>query len=189
MAATKSGEAMTFAISMATAFYGASSEQVKVIKDGASSVFKTKSSQPEVALYGFATGCIADMVAQLNAGLVESVRLVVAGEVLADFLAMAQEALNEKSIPVAAVLTAAAFEDCLRRLAEEKAGVTARIKLELIISELKNQGVLSGGEPALAQGFLKFRNDSLHADWAQVNESQIAGCLGFLRPLILKHFS
>jgi hypothetical protein len=102
---------------------------------------------------------------------------------------MAQEALSERKVAVAAVLTSAAFEDCMRRLAQEKAGLTDRIKLELVIAELKDKGVLLGGEPGIAQSFLKFRNDSLHADWDKVEDSQVSSCLALLNSLIIKHLS
>jgi hypothetical protein len=182
-AAVKSGEAVAFAISMATALYGASSQQVEVMKD---QVSKYKN---DVDLYQFAKGCIANMVAEVKSGLVKDIRLSIAGEIMADLLAMAREALAQRAVPVAAVLTAAAFEDFMRRLAQEKAGVSNRIKLDEVIRELKDKGVLQGGEPGVAQSFLKFRNDSLHADWNNVTESQVSSCLGFLDSLLVKHLS
>jgi hypothetical protein len=102
---------------------------------------------------------------------------------------MAREALAENSVPVAAVLASAAFEDLMRRLAQEKAGITDRIKLDQILIQLKEKGVLQGGEPGVAQSFLKFRNDSLHADWKNVTESQVSSCLGLLDSLVVKHLS
>lgn len=35
----------------------------------------------------------------------------------------------------------------------------------------------------------KTRNDSLHADWANVQHSQVQSCIGFIEPLLVKHFS
>jgi hypothetical protein len=69
-----------------------------------------------------------------------------------------------------------------------EAGITSRIKLDQIIIELKDKGILQGGEPGVAQSFLKFRNDSLHADWKNVTEAQVSSCLALLDPLIVKHF-
>jgi hypothetical protein len=76
----------------------------------------------------------------------------------------------------------------MRRLAQEKAGITSRIKLDQILVELKDRGILQGAEPGVAQSFLKFRNDSLHADWNNVTEPQVTSCLGLLDSLIVKHF-
>jgi hypothetical protein len=55
--------------------------------------------------------------------------------------------------------------------------------------ELKEKGILQGGEPGLAQSFLKFRNDSLHADWNNVTEPQVTSCLALLDSLIGKRLS
>ena len=180
-AAVKTGEAATFAVSMATAFYGPQSQQLEVIKR------QLDKHANDVDRYDFARGCINNMAAELKSGLVQNIRLSIAGEILADLINLAREALVERATPVAAVLTAAAFEDLMRRLAQEKAGITSRIKLEEVIRELKDKGVLQGGEPGVAQSFLKFRNDSLHADWNNVTESQVTSCLGLLDTLIVKH--
>jgi hypothetical protein len=59
--------------------------------------------------------------------------------------------------------------------------------LEQVLTDLKEKGVLQGGESGVAQSFLKFRNDSLHADWSNVTESQVSSCLGLLDSLIIKH--
>jgi hypothetical protein len=189
-AGQKSGEALTFAISMGTAFYGANSPQIESIRRRVESISKEKgSTYPEIAVYDFALGCIRNMAAEIKGGLVQSIRLGIVGEVLADLVSMAKEALNEKSVEVAAVLTAAAFEGLMRRLGQEKAGIATRIKLDQVLMELKEKGILQGGEPGVAQSFLKFRNDSLHADWNNVTESQVSSCLGLLDSLIIKHLS
>ena len=77
----------------------------------------------------------------------------------------------------------------MRRLAEEKAGITSRMKLDQILMEPKNNGILEGGEPGLAQSFLKFRDDSLHANWQTFEEPQVSSCLGMLDSSIVKLFS
>jgi len=184
------GEALQFAISMATTFYGPTSPQVQMITRRADAIPKDKNNAfTNIVIYEFSYGCIKNMAAEISAGLVQNIRLGIAGEILADLIGLARDALNSKAISVAAVLTAAAFEDLMRRLALEKAGVTSRPKLEEVIRELKDKAVLQGGEPGVAQSFLKFRNDSLHADWSKVTESQVTSCLGLLDTLIVKHLS
>ena len=185
-----SGEALSFAISMASAFYGPDSNQVDMIKRRAESLPREKgNAYPHIMIYEFASGSIANMVAEIKGGLVGSIRLGIVGEVIADLIGMAREKLAQSSVQVAAVLTAAAYEDLMRRLAQEKAGITSRIRLEEVIIELKDKGILQGGEPGVAQSFLKFRNDSLHADWKNVTEAQVSSCLGLLDSLIVKHLS
>ena len=57
-------------------------------------------------------------------------------------------------------------------MGEEFAGVTSRPKLQDVIAALKDAGVLKGGQVGTAQSYLRFRNDSLHADWNAADRSQ-----------------
>ena len=90
---------------------------------------------------------------------------------------------------MSAVLIAAAFEDLMRRMGTEFAGVVGRPSLQDVITALKDAGVLKGGEIGTAQSFLKFRNDSLHADWANVSRVQVESCTAFVDSMLVKHFS
>jgi hypothetical protein len=74
-------------------------------------------------------------------------------------------------------------------MGSEIAGVVARPKLEAVIIALKDAGIFKGGEVGIARSYLKFRNDSLHADWANVQESQVQSCIVFIEVLLVKHFS
>ena len=125
-------------------------------------------------------------------GTVGSLALRGAGASLGDILGLAKEALeggSGNSKNVAAVLAAAAYEDTLRRMAESFAGVTDRRDLQDVISALKSAGVLQGASIATAIGYLKFRNDALHADWAKLDESVIRSIIPFVETLLLKQFS
>ena len=89
---------------------------------------------------------------------------------------------------VAAVLTAAAFEDTIRRLST-KYGIADHEKVADILEELKKQGVLQGPQVGIAQSYLSFRNKALHAKWGEVDLSAIESALAFTEQLLLKHFS
>jgi hypothetical protein len=186
----KSTELYQFAISFLSALYGPSSVQVKALTDSANAIQKMPAAYS--AIQAHCQGVIQAAVDDVKAGLVMNVRAQIEGEVLGDLLALAKTALADKGdsgMQVAAVLTAAAFEDVLRRLAADKIGLTTRPKLEQVILELKNADVLRGGEISLANGYLKFRNDSLHADWSNVVRPQVEGCMSLVESLLLKHFS
>jgi hypothetical protein len=137
-------------------------------------------------------GSLRALKADVEQGLIGSVALQASGAVLGDFLGLAKVALSNGGQPelnVASVLAAAAFEDTLRRLAEVKAGLTDRPKLEDVIGRLKSAGVLVGASVATANGYLKFRNDSLHADWKNMTPDVVAGCMAFVEGLLQQHFS
>jgi|KBSMisStandDraft_5_1062788.scaffolds.fasta_scaffold540470_2 hypothetical protein len=137
-------------------------------------------------------GALKSLRADVSAGLTSNIAMQASGLELGDFLALAKQALDghkdgEKN--VAAVLVAAAFEDTLRRLAEVKAGVTDGPKLEQVIGKLKAAGTLAGAAISTATSGLKFRNDSLHADWDNIDKVTIGTYLAFVEGLLLKHFS
>lgn len=137
-------------------------------------------------------GSLRAMRADVEAGLIGNIERRAAGEVIADMLGLAKEALAEGTDGaknVAAVLAAAAFEDTIRKMGTAFAGVTDRPPLADVIGALKAAGVLVGAPLTIALGYLKFRNDSLHADWAQLNAAAVASCLGFVEGLVLQHLS
>jgi hypothetical protein len=183
-----------FAASMLTALYGPGSAQVKQFQDSFAAVQKQAQNGGglDSHLHHLARGVIRNTIAELEAGLIVNLRATIAGEVLVELIRLAKDALidqTEAAKNIAAVLVAAAYESLIRRMGEEFAGVAGRPKLEEVIGSLKTASVLKGGQIATAQSYLKFRNDSLHADWRNVDRSQVESCLAFSESLLLKHFS
>jgi hypothetical protein len=137
-------------------------------------------------------GTLRNIKGEVQAGLIKSVRALLTGEIVSELLVLAREILSDQSegaMKVSSVLVAAAFEDIIRRMGTEFASVTTRAKLEEVITTLKQKDTLKGGEVTTALGYLKFRNDSLHADWTKVERTQVASCLAFVEALLVKHFS
>jgi hypothetical protein len=185
-------EATQFTTSMLTALYGPQSTQLKAFTVGCEAINKAKVGILPVELRRYAYGAITNAKAELEAGLIGSLRLQVTGEVLADLVGIGKEVLaegTEAAKNVAAVMVAAAFEDLVRRLGVELANMTGRPNLQDVVTTLKDAGVLKGGEIGMAQSFLKFRNDSLHADWANVSRAQVESCIAFIDAMLVKHFS
>lgn len=185
-------EAIQFATSMITQFYGSESPQMRMFQSTIEGARKSKTSFPEIALSMQAKATIQNIKGEIQAGLIKNVRALIAGEIISELIALAKETLGENSEPaknVSAVLVAAAFEDVIRRLGNDFAGVTGRPSLQEVVTTLKEKTVLKGGEPGLAQSYLKFRNDSLHADWGKIERSQVHSCLAFVEQLLSKHFA
>jgi hypothetical protein len=187
-------EAAQFAASMLAALCGPASPQMKQFRSGCDSVEKKAIAAQDLdfRLKNHAFAVIRNTIAELDAGLIVNLRAAVAGEVLVEMVRLAKEILanhTEESKNVAAVLIAAAYEGLIRRMGEEFAGVTGRPKLDEVIGGLKTAGVFKGATVGVAQSYLKFRNDSLHADWKNVDRPQVESCLTFCESLLLKHFS
>jgi hypothetical protein len=162
-------------------------DQLKGIEKGAANPGNARHHQE-----GAAVGTIRNTVAELQGGLIVGLRILVAGEIFGELVTLAKQILadqTEAAKNVAAVLVASAFEDLVRRMGSELAGVTGRPGLQEVVMALNKAAVLKGGEVATAQSFLKFRNDSLHADWTIVQRSQVESCSAFIEALLLKHFS
>ena len=116
------------------------------------------------------------------------------GEVLGDFLGLAKAALDDGGDDqknVAAVLVAASFEDTIRRLAAAKTAVSDRPRLEDVVRilKLKVNEVLVGASVATAVGYVKFRNDALHADWKNIQPAAVTSCMAFVEGLLQQHFA
>src|SRR6267378_4855559 len=179
------GSEVQAAISLLTAVYGPQSAQLNAFTTGLAQIAKlapnpTNSQHHQVIN---ACGAISNVVAEIESGLITSLRAQVAGEIFAELVGLGKETLQddtEAAKNVSAVLIAAAFEDLMRRMGSELAGVVGRPKLEEVLTALKNAGILNGGEVGTAQSYLKFRNDSLHADWAKVQKSQVQSCTAFI---------
>jgi len=90
---------------------------------------------------------------------------------------------------VASVLTAAAFEDAIRRMGETLAGVIGKDDLAEVLKKLKEAGVVKSPQVGIAQSYLSFRNHALHANWENIQRESVLSVLSFVEQLLLKHFS
>jgi hypothetical protein len=136
-------------------------------------------------------GTLQNLKAEIKAGLIEGLQKTLTGEVLTDFLKLARITLKEKgegAKNVASVLGAALFEDTTRRLATLN-GISHKEKLASVLVELKNQKILQGSQVGIAQSYLNYRNNSLHADWDKIDRPEIQSVLAFTEELLLRHFS
>ncbi len=136
-------------------------------------------------------GFLENLKAELDAGLAGSLQKRMAGDVLGNFIQLAKAVLDEpgdNAKNVAAVLAAAAYEDTIRRMGAEFAGVMGQDNLHDVIDALKNAEVLQPPQLGIAISYLNFRNRALHANWDQIDRPAVSSALGFVEELLLKHF-
>lgn len=187
------GVAIPFAVPMLSALYGPQSAQLQGLNHRIDQCTKPVGFlNVDDQRLQQAYSAIQTAVIEVENGLVGNLRAQVAGEVFAELVGLGKDILQDGSGAaknVSAVLIAAAFEDIIRRIGAELAGVSGRPKLEDVIKALKDKDVLKGGEPTTAQSYLRFRNDSLHADWTKVQTSQIHSCIAFIEALLVNHFN
>jgi hypothetical protein len=113
----------------------------------------------------------------------------VAGEIFADFVALAKEALNQNQKNVAAVLACAALEDTLKRIGTANGLNVAEKDMSEVVNAIKAAGLIKGGAAKLLDPMPKIRNYALHANWDRISEAEVGGVIGFVEQVILSHFS
>ena len=185
-------ELFSATLSLLCSLFGQNSPQVESLEELRNRAYKFSNSQSINAnLVPGVAGVLNNLRAEIEGGLLGSLKQQLSGEILSDFILLARGATAEKgdgAKNVAAVLAAAVFEDTIRRMGSELAGVQDRPDLQDVIIELKKEQILEGPQIAIAQSYLKFRNDALHADWDKIERSSIQSILGFVEQLLLKHF-
>lgn len=188
-------EVLQGTITVLEALYGPSSTQMKTFLETAQAARGAARGDIRSSMYAVGQvvrGTLGNVKAELESGLAGSLRQQMTGAVLTDFIGLARSVLEDTSDGaknVAAVLAAAAFEDTIRRMGRELAGVMGRDDLDDVIGALKQAGALVPPQLGIAVSYLKFRNDALHADWAKIAREAVHSVLGFVEQLLLKHFS
>jgi hypothetical protein len=176
-------------VSLLTLVYGPNSAQVQQFTDSLANIPKGGFRSQWVAIS--AQGTLKNLKCEIEAGLAGSLRSRITGEVLTDLVQLARAVLTESgdgAKNVAAVLTAAAFEDTIRRMGESLAGVMGEDDLADVLKKLKEADVIQSPQVGIAQSYLSFRNHALHANWDKIQRESVQSVLAFVEALLLKHF-
>jgi hypothetical protein len=175
--------------------YGRSSAQLATLQESIKSVtVNTRGMVVEAQLRELSyviAGALENVKRDIDAGLIGSLSQQITGDVLTDFIQLARTTLNQNGDDaknVAAVLAAAAFEDTIRRMGANLAGISDQRDLADVLIALKEKGVIQSPQIGIAQSYLSFRNHALHANWDKVQRESVHSVLGFVEQLLLKHF-
>jgi hypothetical protein len=174
------------------AVYGEGSQQIKTLLKRLDDIAKRPDLDRSSDTTSAVQGTLLNLQEEVQGDLVSSLERRVTSDILSDLVQLARVALNEPGEGpknVAAVLVAAAYEDTIRRLAKEHAGVIGQDRLENIIGKLKDAGLLVAPQVGIAQSHLSFRNRALHAQWETIDRVSVETVLAFVEQLLLKHFA
>lgn len=180
-------------LTVMNALYGSGSSQERELRNAIERI--TRGGRPDAgstihACIEVTKGALLAMQAEIDVGFVGSLGGTITAAVLSDLVKLARAVFTEAgdgAKNVAAVLAAAAFEDCLRRLCSSR-GLTEPEKLADVVTVLKDAAVLQGAQVGVGQSYLQFRNRALHAKWEEIDRPEVASVLGFVEELLLKHF-
>ena len=167
--------------------YGSDSHQVTALRD----IAKNEKIAPTFRIDAV-RGILKNLKSELETNFLGSLQRRLQGEILTDLIQLARAILDEpgdEAKNVAAVLTAAAFEDTIRRMGKTFAGIMGGNELNEVINVLKDKQVLESPQLGIALSYLNFRNRALHANWEHIDRSSVHSVLAFVEQLLLKHFS
>ncbi len=187
-------EMVTGAVTLMSAVYGPESAQVQILKDTAKEFRNSQKFHYQHnmgSLCDATAGALANLKRELDGGLAGSLQKRLTSEVLTDLVQLSRTVLDEpgdNAKNVAAVLAAASFEDTIRRMGTNFAGLMGNDDLSAVIDALKSKGILVAPQLGIAVGYLNFRNRALHANWDQIDRAAVNSVLGFVEGLLLKHF-
>ncbi len=133
-------------------------------------------------------GILKNLRAEVSGNLIGRLSLQATGSVLSDLTGLAREMLADGQVEVASVLTAAAFEDSLRRFAEVAVSLVTRPPLSDVVNQLRQQDAVAQATGNFALQNLAFRNDALHAHWAKIDRARVEGVLAFTEQFIRDQF-
>ena len=125
----------------------------------------------------------------IDAGVVGSLEKRLSGEIFADFLTLAKNALGEGQKDVAAVLASAALEDTLKKFALLNGLDVEGKTLDNVIGALKGAGHFSGAAKGIVGAMPKIRNHAMHAEWDQIKDHDVASLIGFTEQFLLTNMS
>jgi len=184
-------EVLQGTLTVVSAVYGPKSDQTASVRAAGQRLRSNLEDTTNTDVVSILRGTLQNIQAEIDGGLLGSIEKRATGEVLADFVGLARFTLQERGANgknVAAVLAAAAFEDTVRRMGVDFAGVIGRDDLQNVIQALKNAGILVSPQLAIAQSYLSFRNHALHAEWDKIDAAAVHSVLSFVEQLVIKHF-
>ena len=134
-------------------------------------------------------GVLQAIASDIKGGRIGSLRSEFQGQIFADFINIAKEALDEEAKDVAAVLACAALEDTLKRFGESN-GLNVEDKdLSTAVNALKSAGLLTASQGSLLKGMVPLRNYALHAQWNKVDKESVRSVISFVEQFLTTRFT
>lgn len=171
--------------------YGPSSPLAKTVQDASDRImgYRWNEELKHAAVALELIGVLRAVQSDLNEGLMRSIRQEARAEILADFIGLAKQALDDGSKDVAAVLACAALEDAAKRLADQHGLDVEARDLSEVISALRSKGLVPSTQGKIMQSFVTLRNKALHAEWAKIDTSEVHGVIAFVQDFLVTRFA
>jgi Domain of unknown function (DUF4145) len=135
-----------------------------------------------------AKGIFSAAKADYEGGYTFRLEARISGEIFADLVVLAKEALANDNDKAAAVLACAALEDALKRFALMNGIDVAEKEMQDIVNALKAAGLVTGARKSLLDVMPKIRNYAMHANWEKITRPDISSVIGFVEEFLLAYF-
>jgi len=180
-------------VNIATALYGVGSPQLEFVK---ALTPKSRDQSTDLGVFfdgqkdivSQLQGVLESFRGELKSGLVKSIQAEAKGEVLADFVVMAKQAMENDVKDVGAVLACAALEDTLKRHAELNGIDVDDRNMSEVISALKARGLVKGAQGKVLQSFTTVRNNAFHAQWDKIESAEVQSVIAFVENFVSEKF-
>jgi len=185
------GEVYSGTLNLLATLYGIASPQVKAVQEANERIMKYGMNEglKNEYLVQEMRGALNNLKTEIESGLIDSFILEAKGEILTDFLSLAKQVLNEGNKDVAAVLSCAAFEDSLKKYAEENGLDVQEADISQVINALKSGSFLQATQSKVMQSFVTLRNKSFHSEWEKIESVEVQSLIAFVQEFVLKNFT
>lgn len=130
------------------------------------------------------SNALAQLLVDVDAGLIASIEARISGETFDDLLDHAQQYLKEGRYEPAGVLAGVVFEDTIRRTCEKHKIEHRDKELDTAMNALKSAGVLTKLEQKEGIAAADLRGNATHANWKAFSAPQVEAVISFTRRII-----
>jgi hypothetical protein len=179
-------------LGVVSGIYGTRSPQLEVLDEMNTRIMCTKWSEPSKneTLVEELKGILENVKVEIDGGLLKSIQEEARGEILADFVVLAKDAIDSGAKDVAAVLSCAALEDTLKRFAESVGIKEVDDKnMPEVINALKAVDAIPSAQAKIVRSFVEVRKKAMHAEWGKIDTSEVHSVIAFVQDFIAKHFT
>lgn len=134
------------------------------------------------------TGVLRSIRCDIENDLIFSIEKQTIGSVVADFIVLAKNSIEENK-DVAAVLASAALEDALRRYAILNELEVDDKDMAEVINSLKSKSLLKGPQASVVTSYTKTRNKAFHAEFNKIETPEVKSLIAFTEEFIIKNLS
>jgi hypothetical protein len=177
------------ALSLVKYCYGENSKQFEILYGVKKTCGQVSYNSYEYQSKTNSIGVLNNLKSDINFGLLTSIEKQTAGEIYTDMLTLSKKLVDDNYKESSAVLACGAFEDCMKKIAQQNGINVADADLSEVINALKSKTIMQSVQANVAKSHVQLRNKAFHAQWDKIDIPEIKSLIAFLEEIILKNFN